>query len=137
MIRPYQDDDYLQLYDLYQHGEWYGGTFDQSRDSRVILANSIADDPKSIAVYVKDGTVVGSISLVENKRVAWLYRFVVKDFESVITKELYSWAIAELKQRGHQQVLVYSDHNSQELSDRYKMLGFQQGTSYTCFWQLI
>lgn len=133
-VRNYTDSDYARLKELYLHSEWYGGVFDEARDGRERLASKIADDPEAILVYEKDGELAGTISIIEDGRVAWLYRFVVKDFEEQITKELYDAACEILKSRGHKEVLVYSGAGDKELDSRYVSLGMDRGADYTCFW---
>lgn len=137
MIRSYTDSDYEQLKALYQQTELYGGVFDGARDGRERLAKKITSDPDAILVYEQDGKLLGTISLIEDGRVAWLYRFIVKDFEPNVTKELYAKAIAILKERGHTQVLVYSTVDDTKLDNRYESLGMTKGSNYSCFWQEI
>lgn len=137
MIRSYQDSHYDQIKELYGHKEWYGGVFDEARDSREILAKKIKQDPEAILVCERDGEVVGTLSLIDDGRVAWLYRFVVKGFDPEITKDLYAKAKTTLKARGHTQVLVYSDPNSLDLEHRYDQLGMTRGDDYACYWREI
>lgn len=135
MIRPYTDSDYQQLKELYGHSEWYGGVFDEARDGRERLGSKIADDPEAILVYEQDGELLGTISIIEDGRVAWLYRFVVRDNDQQITAELYDAAAKILKSRGHSEVLIYTPAGNEELSSRYHTLGMQQGSDYTCFYK--
>src|SRR5690606_31854998 len=123
MVRSYKDTDYYKLKELYGHSEWYGGQFDEARDGREKLKSKIAQDNDSILVYEKNGELLGSISLIEDGRVAWLFRFVVKDNDQQIAQELYDHATHVLKARGCTQVLVYSPNNEDILSQRYKNLG--------------
>ena len=134
MIRGYQDEDYKQLKQLYEHTEWYGGVFSEARDGRERLARKIATDPEAILVYEEGGALLGTISVIEDGRVAWLYRFVVKDLEVDITRQLYEKAISVLRARGHQEVLVYSEAENATLDARYTQLGMHKGGNYTCFW---
>lgn len=133
--RNYTTDDYAQLKVLYLHSEWYGGVFDEARDGRERLAQKIADDPQAILVYERDDELLGTISIIEDGRVAWLYRFVVKDFDPEITKELYDAAAKILKERGHSEVLVYTPVNDKNLDARYDSLGMTKGGDYTCFYK--
>lgn len=135
MIRSYDDADYEQLKELYQHREWYGGLFDEARDGRKRLAAKIAQDPEAILVYEAEGQLSGTISIIEDSRVAWLYRFVVRNFDQHITSELYDAAAKVLKNRGHKEVLVYTPVQGGELYDRYESLGMQKGSDYTCFYK--
>ena len=133
-MRPYKDSDYEQLKELYQHSEWYGGQFDEARDSRQKLAKVIAKDPDSIWIYEDSGQVLGTISLIEDGRVAWLFRFAVKDNNLKIAKELYDKAVEIFKSRGHTQILVYTPVGNQTLNNRYELLGMAKGNDFTTFW---
>lgn len=137
MIRGYKDEDYRPLRELYGHTEWYGGTFNEARDGRERLAEKIAADPEAILVFERGGELLGTISLIEDGRVAWLYRFVVKDMDLAITRQLYDKAINILKFRGHTQALVYSPVDDKALAGRYDALDMAKGGTYTCFWQEI
>lgn len=137
MIRSYMDSDYEDLKALYLQADLYGGVFDEARDGRERLAGKIAQDPEAILVYVRDGQLVGSISIVEDGRVAWLYRFTVVNFDEKVSKELYDAAVAVLKSRGHSEVLVYSSSTSTDLDSRYRALGMQKGGEYTAYWSRI
>lgn len=134
MIRSYTDSDYEKLKELYLHSEWYGGVFDEARDGRDRLANKIADDPESILVYEQDGELLGTISLIEDGRVAWLFRFVVKDNNPEITKGLYDHVTKILESRKHTQILVYTPVGDESLDNRYSELGMIKGGDYTCYW---
>lgn len=137
MIRGYKDSDYALLKDLYNHTEWYGGVFDEARDGRERLAKKIIDDPEAILVDDEDGDLVGTISIIEDGRVAWLYRFVVKDNSQSVVSELYRAASRILTARGHIEVLVYMPLGGNLLSERYDTLGMSQGGDYTCYWKQL
>lgn len=137
MIRAYKDSDYDQLIELYRHSEWYGGQLDEARDSKEKLANLIAKDPEAILVYEDDRRITGTVSLIENGRVAWLFRFAVKDNDVNVSKGLYAKAAEILGSRGHSQVLVYSASGDEPLNSRYQNLGMNKGGDYTAFWSNI
>lgn len=137
MIRNYQDSDYQELKELYEHSEWYGGQFDEARDSREKLASKISKDPEAILVYEQDGRLLGTVSLIEDGRVAWLFRFAVKDNKQKIAKELYDKASKIFKERGHTQILVYTPLGNSQLDNRYKGLGMTKGNNFTAFWKNI
>lgn len=137
MIRAYTDDDYEAVKSLYQHGEWYGGQFDEARDGRVRLAAKVKSDPQSIVVYEKDGNVIGTVSIVDDGRVAMLFRLVVTDNNRPVTKELYDYAVKILRNRGHEQVLVYTPVADTTLHNRYEQLGMTRGSDYTCYWAVL
>ncbi len=135
MIKEFKMSQYEGLKSLYLHKQWYGGVFDEARDGQERLAQKIADDPQAILVYERDGELLGTISIIEDGRVAWLYRFVVKDFDPEITKELYDAAAKILKERGHSEVLVYTPVGDKNLDARYDFLGMTKGGDYTCFYK--
>ncbi len=134
MIRSYRDSDYPQLKELYEHSEWYGGVFDEARDGRKRLKAMIKRDPGAILVYDYDGTIKGTISLIDDGRVAMLYRFVVPANKMKIARALYDAATACLKSRGHTQILVYSAANNVDLDKRYVSLGMHRGGTYLSYW---
>jgi hypothetical protein len=131
------DSDYDQVKALYQHGEWYGGKFDEHRDSREILLHKVTIDPQSIIVDDEDGQILGTISLVEDGRVAWFYRFVTKDNNLGVAEALFTAASGVLKSRGHPEVLTYSDPTREDLNVRYQALGMEKGGDYECFYSAL
>src|SRR3989344_9145357 len=138
-IRSYKPEDYEQVKELYQDSSLFGGQFDEERDAESKLAAHSNADPQSILICEIDNKIVGTVSLIENERVAWLFRFAVQkgDSEAEATKALYDKAISILKERGHKQVLVYSPVGNEPLDNRYLKLGFQKGDRYTCYWKEI
>lgn len=138
-IRPYQSTDYEQVVTLYRQSELYGGQFDENRDSEERLQKRIEADPDAILVAEQDNKIVGTVSLIEDGRVAWLFRFAVQqgEQEAVITKALCDAALAAFKAKSHNQVLVYTPLDNDRLDDRYEKLGFNRGGDYTCYWKSI
>lgn len=138
-IRPYTPTDYDQIIALYKQSDLYGGQFDEDRDSAERLQKRIEVDADAILVAEYNGKIVGTISLIEDGRVAWLFRFAVThgEHEHEVTNSLYREAVKTLKQKGHNQVLVYSPAGNAALDSRYMSLGFQRGGDYTCFWRDI
>ena len=138
-IRNYKPEDYEQVKELYQDSSLFGGQFDEERDAEDRLLSHTNADPQSILVCEVDDKTVGTVSLIENERVAWLFRFAVQkdNNEAEATKALYDKAISILKERGHKQVLIYSPVGNEPLGNRYIELGFQKGDNYTCYWKEI
>ena len=136
-VRNYRSSDYERIKELYLQGDLYGGQFDAARDSKERLSSCVHSDPQSILVCEKEGKIIGTVSLIEQGRVAWLYRFAVNktEFEAEATKQLYDAACEILKSRNHTQVLIYSPINETQLENRYLDLGMNRGSAYTCFWQ--
>jgi len=135
-VRNYRLEDYEAVIALYKIGEIFGGQFDEARDSYEKLAEVTKRDPESVLVYEKNGKVTGTISLIEDGRVAWLFRFAVQDVDNkdIITQSLYGKAVEVLKARGHSQVLVCSDPDNKNLNQRYESLEMSSGGLFRCFW---
>lgn len=138
-IRPYEVTDYAQLAALYRQSSLYGGQFDENRDSQERLRKRTEADPDAILVAEQNGKIVGTVSLIEDGRVAWLFRFAVEQSgdEAAIAQALRDKAFVALKAKGHNQVLVYTPADDQRLHDRYDSLGFNRGGDYTCYWKDI
>jgi predicted N-acetyltransferase YhbS len=138
-VRNYKPEDYEALIALYKMGELFGGQFDEARDSREKLSDVTKRDPESILVYEESDNIIGTISLIENGRVAWLFRFAVQenDKTSEVAKALYKKAREILKSRGHSQILVYTDPDNQNLNQRYTELGMTAGNLFRCFWEEV
>jgi hypothetical protein len=83
------------------------------------------------------GKIVGTVSLIDDGRVAWLFRFAVKDQQVAVAQQLHDAAIGILQARGHKQVLVYSPVGNAALDGHYAQLGFAKGGDYTCHWKDI
>lgn len=139
IIRSYTPLDYDQVVSLYKQPELYGGVFDEARDAEEKLRKRIEADPDAILVAQDNGNIVGTVSLIEDGRVAWLFRFCVQKLsnEKEIAQTLFENAIASLKAKGHTQVLVYTPTDKPELHKRYEELDFKKGGDYTCFWKEI
>lgn len=136
-VRSYFPSDYEQIAALYKQSNLYGGQYDENRDSRERLQKRIEADADAILIAEENGTIVGTVSLIEDGRVAWLFRFCVADGEDAIAKALCEKALEVLQKKGHQQVLVYTPVGNETLNSRYEKLGFTKGGDYTCFWKDI
>lgn len=138
-IRNYNSDDYEQVADLYKQSDLYGGEFDNARDSKNRLQELTKNKPDSILVAELNNEIMGTVTLFEHGRSAWLYRFAVKNgqHEDMTTVELWNNAKEILKQKGHTQVLVYAPVGEKKFEDRYTRLDFKKGNEFTAFWQDI
>jgi len=137
IVRCYEPTDYEQLKALYLASDTFGGQFDEARDASDRLKKKIKADPDAILVAVETDRIVGTVSLIDDGRVAWLFRFAVPLSDTATAKALHDKAIAILKARGHSQVLVYTPVGNSSLDGRYDQLGFTKGSDYTCFWKEI
>lgn len=137
VVRPYEPDDYAEVAELYRRSDLYGGVFDPARDAPDRLAAAQRSGAESVLVAeVSDGCVVGTVSLVDDGRLAWLFRFAVDrtEQERDVARALYDAALAALRARGHTQVLVYTPADDARLKQRYADLAMNEGADYTCFW---
>lgn len=135
LVRRYQLPDYEQLKSLYLDSSTFGGQFDEARDAADRLQKKIEADPDAIFVAEQDGELVGSVSIIDDGRVAWLFRFAVPQDKPDVAQALHDKAIATLKERGHTEVLVYTPVGNQALDSRYEQLSFTRGGDYTCYWK--
>ena len=138
-IRNYQLSDYSSVIGLYKQGDLFGGQFDENRDSEEKLNQVIIKDPQSILVCESQGKIFGTVSLIDDGRVAWLFRFAVlkNENEQEVIKSLSDKALEILHSRGHNQALVYAPGDNKGFEDRYINLGFTKGDYYTCYWKNI
>lgn len=136
-VRPYTAGDYDALKELYLDSSTFGGQFDEARDAQDRLQRKIESDPDAILIAERVGKIVGTVSLIDDGRVAWLFRFAVKDQDGEVLTALHNRAIMTLSKRGHSQVLVYAPAGDEILDSRYELLGFTKGADYTCFWKEI
>ena len=136
-VRSYQPSDYEQLKALYLDSSTFGGQFDEARDAADRLQKKIEIDPDAILVAEDGGKLIGTVSLIDDGRVAWLFRYAVQKDQAETLKALHDKAIEILKSRDHTQVLVYTPVGNAELDSRYEQLGFTKGSDYTCYWKEI
>jgi len=132
-VRLYKSEDYEQVAALYKNSDLYGGQFDENRDSKERL------EARADAIFVaeEEGKIVGTVSLIEDGRVAWLFRFAVIGNREDVARALAQTAEKELESRGHHQVLVYTPVGNDGLNGRYEKLGFTKGNDYTCYYKNI
>ncbi len=130
--------DYPAVATLLHDSETFGGEFDEARDTKDRIDVLETSKPGSVLVAETSNHIVGTVTLFEDGRSAWLYRFAVnKEFESEATKLLWETAKAIMLSRGHAQVLVYAPADSSKFGERYTNLGFTTGGDYTAYWQDI
>lgn len=136
-IRGYKPEDYKQLKELYLDSSTFGGQFDEARDAGDRLQKKIEVDPQAILVAEDNDEIVGSVSIIDDGRVAWLFRFAVKDNNRDVAQALHDKAVEILKSRGHTQVIVYSPVGNNSLDTRYRELGFNKGNDFTAYWKEV
>jgi GNAT superfamily N-acetyltransferase len=138
-VRTYNPEtDYPSVASLLRNPKTYGGEFDEARDSKERIDALEASKPGSVLVAEINNEIIGTVTLFEDGRSAWLYRFAVKrEYEKQATKALWATAEETMKSRGHTQVLVYAPAKNVSFKDRYTNLGFNTGNDFTAYWQDI
>ena len=133
-IRTYHRLDYPHIKRLYETPGTFGGQFDEARDAQERL-DALADSkPGSILVAEHEGAIVGTVTIFEDGRECWLYRFaVIPEYEQIV-EELYRVATKMCREWGHQQLLVYAPAGDKKFEERYVGLGLTKGNDYTAYW---
>jgi hypothetical protein len=134
-VRFYTPADYQQLCNLYKHSDQF--EFDEVTDSEENLIRKIKRDPESLLVVEENGKIVGSVSVIEDGRIALLFRLVALDNNQDTLQKLIIEAENILRKRGYEEV-----HNTAPLEDlsalmEREKLGFNKGKPYMWFWKKI
>jgi hypothetical protein len=135
-VRPYKTSDYEAVAAFYKQPGTFGGQFDEDRDSVRRLNDQAADDPDSILVAERVGIITGTVSLLYDKRFAWLVRFAISNEDKETAEALLQKASGILKLKGHDQILAYAPETP-VFVERYGMLGFQKGDVYGAYWRKL
>ena len=135
-IRTYNPDtDYSHLRSMLLDKATYGGVIDEDRDSEEKLKRLALTKPNCLLVAEKDEKLVGTVTVFEDGRACWLYRFAYQDKK--IGRALWGHARMVAKELGHTQVLVYAPYDDSSFKELYNELGFNTGNPYTAYWQNI
>jgi predicted N-acetyltransferase YhbS len=137
-IRSYNPDtDYEQVSNLYKDSGTYGGQYDEARDSEEKLRGLSETKPGCQLVAEIEGKIIGTVTIFEDGRFAYLYRFaILKEYENEVSKKLFTKSKEILRGEGHTQVLVFAPSDG-SFDKRYKEIGFNKGNDYTAYWQDI
>lgn len=136
IVRQYETRDYPAIKALYKDSSTFGGQFDEARDGAAKLEKLVSEKPDSILIAEEDGKVVGTVTLFEDGRSAWLYRFAIANGQpDSVAGMLYARAVEVLKARGHTQVLVYAPAGDKGFEARYVQLRFNKGSDFTAYWK--
>lgn len=135
-VRSYTPEDYPQIEKLYKDSSTFGGQFDEARDTKERLDTLVSKKPESILVVEEEGVIVGTVTLFEDGRSAWLYRCaILSDYEREASQLLVAKAKDILRSWGHEQVLVYAPAGDEHFEKRYIRTGFSKGNDFTAYWQ--
>ncbi len=132
-VRSYKPEDYTQVKIMYQDQSTFGGQFDENRDTEERLNILIVKNDKAILVAEADGKIVGTVTIFEDGRSCWLYRFAVKDNNQAVAVKLIQKAREVAKELGHRQFLVYAPVDNADFETRYVNAGFNKGGDYSCY----
>lgn len=135
-VRSYQPSDYQKLIDLYKQSDQF--KVDEVTDSEEGLNKKIARDPESVLLVEANGEIVGSVSLIEDGRIALLFRLVTKasyQENKEVLQVLLNEAESILSKRGYKEVHNTAPANDMNALMERKSLGFQEGEIYTWFWK--
>ncbi|PID83580.1 hypothetical protein CSB11_00365 [Candidatus Campbellbacteria bacterium] len=140
IVREYKKEDYEQIKKIYLHPNTFGGQFDEARDTEEKISTLVNEKKNSVLVLESKGDVVGTVTIFEDGRSCWLYRFaVLPEYEKEeYVKLLYQKAEEVCKEMGHSQILVYAPAGEEKFEERYvKFLELNKGNPYTAFWKDI
>ena len=134
-IRPYAKQDYPDLRQLYEESGW----FDPETDAEDRLGVKIERDSNSVLVAFSDDQAVGTVSLIEDGRIALFFRLVSKEGEkaSTIRAQLLEEGEKILKQRGYKEAHIIAPENDRVRQDEYEQYGFKKGKPYRWMWKKI
>jgi hypothetical protein len=129
-VRSYKSSDYKALIDLYGKSDEF--KVDKVTDSEANISRKIEKDPESLLVVEDNGQIVGSVSIIEDGRIALLFRLVaVNTNKEDILKMLLAEAESILKKRSYAQMHNTAPTNDLNAIMERNKLGFKQGDTYT------
>ncbi len=125
-VRPYIPKDYPAVKKIYEEG----GLFDKVIDKEAGLNAKSEKDSESLLVAAKNQQVVGTVSIVEDGRIALFFRLAVAKNErnQGIGAKLVRAAEKILRQRGHKLVNILIFDREEEVKDYYERLGYKRGS---------
>jgi len=127
-IRNYSHADYEQVKRILVDG----GLFYQPLDSSQRLEEKILRDPSSILVAEESDRVVGTVSLMEDSRMAFIFRLAVnpENQNRGLGKALMSEAEKELFRRGHREINILVEEDNIGLQEYYEKQDYGEGNLY-------
>ncbi len=137
-IRFYIPADYPALVALYKRSDQF--KFDEVTDSESGITKKVEKDPESLLVAEEGGMIVGSVSIIEDGRIALLFRLVANPTypdKDLVLKALVEKAESIFKDRGYLEVHNTAPTNDLNALMERKKLGFNQGETYTWYWKKI
>ncbi len=136
LTRFYTPTDYSQLVALYQQSTEF--LFDEVTDAESALQRKITRDPESIIVVEEAGRLVGSVCIIEDGRIALLFRLVAENTheqKNEILSQLIQYAEAVVRARGYVQLHNTAPADNAEAESIRTQNGFNVGKDYTWYWK--
>ena len=135
-VRPYEDTDYDALVALYKQSKDFA--YDKETDARVRLAEKIRRDPQSILVATSSSELQGSLSIIEDGRIAILFRWIaVGQDQKVLFEALLEKAEKILQAKGYKEVHCMAPADNAESLALRASMNFKSGEKYAWFWKTI
>ena len=137
-VRPYKDSDYEALVSVYKKSKEFA--FDPETDARERIAEKIRRDPESILVMMYGEELWGSVSIIEDGRIAILFRWVAATKEinnEQVLEGLLSKAQNILRKKGYREVHCMAPSQNAESSILRTGMGFNAGDQYSWFWKKL
>jgi len=127
-IRNYTIEDYKPVKQLLVDG----GLYYEPMDSLERLSEKISKDPKSIIVATEAEKIVGTVSLMEDGSMAFIFRLVVSpaDRNKGIGKALMKEAEEELFRREYEEINILVEEGNTELQEYYEHQDYEKGNVY-------
>lgn len=134
LIRFYTPEDYMSVRQLYEESGW----FDSETDAEDRLTAKIKRDKDSILVAFDGKNILGTVSLVEDGRIALFFRLIsTGDNAVLVRKHLLEKGMEIFKKRGYREAHIISPEGDLERQGEYENFGFQKGDSYRWMWVKI
>lgn len=127
-IRTYIPQDYPQVRGILEQG----GLFHEPIDLQERMEQKITRDPSSIFVAVDSNRVVGTVSIMEDGRMGFIFRLAVEagHRNRGIGLNLMIHAEGELASRGHDEIHILVEEDNPGLQEYYKKQGYEEGSVY-------
>ncbi len=128
-IRSYApDSDYPAVRKILEAGDLYY----EPMDSAERLAEKIRRDPDSILVAVASNQVLGTVSLMEDGKMPFIFRLAVDPDQrrQGIGRKLMEAAEDILKSRGYKEINILVEEGDHELQEYYLRQSYDRGNPY-------
>lgn len=134
-IRNYSHNDYPAIKKLYEESGW----FDPETDDEGKIRTKTEGDPQSILICTDVNDLVGTISLIEDGRIAIFFRLITKNVEDApqIRSKLLAEGEVIFKQRGYNEAHIIAPEEDIDRQNEYQQNGFQTGNPYRWMWKKL